>query len=165
MSKCPDIDIDTKDDLLTLFDQDIKMCLYSVSRSDYDLDGGILCAKSGSKATHPFLLDCTSVPVGQAVDAQIALALEFGQKLAADIYLSRNVIITCTLMAIPICFVWLCLLNIFAPVFIYTVLIAMFIGSIGSSTFMWSAYQGKIYIREAAETHRSTHQILHNDVQ
>lgn len=125
------------------------MCFYTLTTNDYKFDGGVQCAKQDSKATRPFILDCVSTEAHKPLAAQTALAKEWGQKLAADFYATWEIITTCVALSLPLCFIWIFILRCLAPFFIYLILFGMFSGSIGSTAFMWMAYQEKIVIQEA----------------
>merc|ERR1719223_712930 len=155
VKECPSIALSSVSDLTTLFDQGIKMCEYGTAKADYAFDGGVKCAVKDSLPTEPFIFDCTQVTLGSEFYDEIFDSKDFSQKIVADMYVSRKIIITLVALSIPVCFIWICILNYIAPIMIYTLLTSVFIGSIGASTFMWLAYRGHFNIREALVTHRT----------
>ncbi|MEN2496142.1 MAG: hypothetical protein MHMPM18_000701 [Marteilia pararefringens] len=152
--KCPSESLDTIETLQELFDSDIRMCKYDIGKEEYAFDGGVLCAVQNSDGTHPFIFDCVSTPKSNTViKDQFEVAKRFVDKLYADCYTLRKVILTMVGLSVPLSFLWMVILRYFSRLCVYGVIIVGLLGFSGSTAFMWLAYYGKIYIREAAVTH------------
>ncbi|MES1904690.1 MAG: hypothetical protein MHPSP_000852, partial [Paramarteilia canceri] len=142
---CPNIDFNSINDLINLYDNfNIKMCKYDIKSEDYAFDDGKFCAKQGSSATSPFILDC--IPK----NGLEVMGKEYSSKLISDIYVLKTVILICSLSTIPLSFIWLIVLKYSIGFCIHSILLTGVLGSLAGTSYMWLAYNGKYIIEKSA---------------